>query len=610
MGNLTISVTNGYMSCLSHVNLFFPLGCGYRGGAQDLVLFLVQETGDSVRHEGDILPYLKSGCFDCYAIVCWCLRSSTLMSSDTHSEPKLAATFALDDVTLADEDEMQLRRLGHKQQLHRSWHLIENFAAGFSSVNSIGFVRSTLFLGLLSGGPAAVWSSYVVTLIFMIMTAMVLAEICSALPLSGSIYIWAAGSAGPKYARFFGFLVAWWSCTSWIIGTATCCQIAATYIVSIPDVWESHFPGGIDNSNIKWRATVWAVSEALLLVSVAINHLPPKLYSFIFKLSVVLLLVDFLLCLIWLPIGASRTYGLRSAKEVFTQTYNGTGASAGWNWVLSFLFTFDAMIGFDASGHIAEETKNARIVAGKGLLSSAVVTGFLGFATTILYLFCIPDLDTLFKLNAPQPFVVVYDMALGRAGCIFMTIIAVLGMLLTVCTVLVASSRLIFAIARDGVLPLSNWLSQVDASRQPRNAVNFASILAALVLCVILPSQAAFSSLVSASAVPLIAGYGLIALLRLTMTPNGFKKSYFYLGRHRRLFYIAAVLFNAIGIAATISPFTFPVTASTLNFACVIFGSVTIFGILSWYFTPEERWLPRDKLAQALESCNDIGVDD
>jgi hypothetical protein len=61
----------------------------------------------------------------------------------------------------------------------------------------------------------------------MLMTAAVLAEICSALPLSGSIYIWAAESAGrPEYARFFGFVVAWWSCTSWMTYAASNCQVS------------------------------------------------------------------------------------------------------------------------------------------------------------------------------------------------------------------------------------------------------------------------------------------------------------------------------------------------------------------------------------------------
>ena len=67
-------------------------------------------------------------------------------------------------------------------------------------------------------------SSFIITFVFMMITAFVLAEICSALPISGSTYIWAAASAGPKYARFFGFLVAWWSSTGWMTSAAAVCQ--------------------------------------------------------------------------------------------------------------------------------------------------------------------------------------------------------------------------------------------------------------------------------------------------------------------------------------------------------------------------------------------------
>lgn len=66
-------------------------------------------------------------------------------------------------------------------------------------------------------------------MIFMWITAAVLAEICSALPLSGSIYVWAAESAGPKYARFFGFIVAWWSCTAWMTFAAGNCQVGSSH---------------------------------------------------------------------------------------------------------------------------------------------------------------------------------------------------------------------------------------------------------------------------------------------------------------------------------------------------------------------------------------------
>lgn len=73
------------------------------------------------------------------------------------------------------------------------------------------------------------WSNYVITIPFMLMAAAVLAEICSALPLSGSIYIWAAESAGRKHARLVGFIVAWWACTAWMTFAAGNCQVTTSF---------------------------------------------------------------------------------------------------------------------------------------------------------------------------------------------------------------------------------------------------------------------------------------------------------------------------------------------------------------------------------------------
>jgi len=440
-------------------------------------------------------------------------------------------------------------------------------------------------------------------MVFMFITAAVLAEICSALPLSGSIYIWAAESAGPKRARFFGFLVAWWSTTAWMTFTAGNCQATANYIVSQLAVWGVDFPGGTGNDNVKWRTFVWGISEIMLIISIAINYLPPKWYKGVFRFSVFILMLDFFLCLIWLPIAVHNTYGFRSAKFVFTSTYNGTGAPAGWNWLLSFLFTSGTLTGFDASGHIAEETKNAHIIAGKGILTSAIATGVLGFLTTILFLFCIPDLDTFFALDAPQPFVQLYALALGKGPSVFMTIIAVIGLIMNTSIAVVACSRLLFAVARDGVLPLSHWIGRVDHNKQPRNAVTVMFVFAAVLLFSIIPSQVAFTSLISAGGVPTIAAYGLIAALRFTCTPHAFKTSHFYLGRWAKPMYLSTVLFNGLVFAVTISPFFYPVTADTFNFACTIFGSVSIFAILSWYFIPPDKWLRQEQIERALRTA-------
>lgn len=85
----------------------------------------------------------------------------------------------------------------------------------------------TFSTGVAAGGPLAYWyvvhsfhsliprTSFLVTCVFTFITAAVIAEVCSSIPLAGSIYLWAAEAGGPRYGRLFGFIVAWWSTTAW-----------------------------------------------------------------------------------------------------------------------------------------------------------------------------------------------------------------------------------------------------------------------------------------------------------------------------------------------------------------------------------------------------------
>jgi amino acid transporter len=88
--------------------------------------------------------------------------------------------------------------------------------------------------------------------------------------------------------------------------------------------------------------------------------------------------------------------------------------------------------------------------------------------------------------------------------------------------VIVASSRLVFAVARDGILPLSGWVGQVSSNGQPKNAVTVIYIIGAAILCTILPSQVAFTSLISASTVLIIAAYGCMSSVLLFGSLLGF----------------------------------------------------------------------------------------
>ncbi|KAB8073273.1 amino acid/polyamine transporter I [Aspergillus leporis] len=501
--------------------------------------------------------------------------------------------------TESQDDVALLRTMGYKPVLHRTYTLFENFATTFAALYFVGGVRVTFSTGIAAGGNLAYWTSYLVTLVFTYITAAVIAEVCSASPSAGSIYLWAAEAGGPRFGRLFGFIVAWWSTTAWTTFCASNTQAAVNYMLSELTVFNVDFP--TEPSDVKFRAVQWICTEILLALAALLNFMPPKYFRWVFYFSSMVVLLDFFLNIIWLPIGAANTWGFRTAEEAFMSTYNGTGAPAGWNWCLSYLATAGILIGFDASGHVAEETKNASVTAARGIFWSTVVSGIGGLATIILFLFCAPDSETLFSFGSPQPFVPLYAVVLGKGGHIFMNVICVVALWLNTAIAIVAASRLVFAVARDGVLPFSTWVSKVHDG-QPRNAVIVVWTVAALVTCTLLPSSVAFTSLVSAAGVPSAAAYGLICLARLLCTPKRFPKPEWSLGRWSKPFQFIGVFWNGWVVAVLFSPYAFPVNGANLNYAPIIMAGVTIFAIVSYFVMPEEAWLPRNRISQFIDS--------
>ena len=127
---------------------------------------------------------------------------------------------------------------------------------------------------------------------------------------------------------------------------------------------------------------------------------------------------------------------------------------------------------------------------------------------------------------------------------------------------IVAASRLVYAIARDGPIPLHSWVSRVSKSHMPYNAVTAVFTFCAVLLCTALPSPVAFTSLISACNLMILSPYGLIALLRLTITPDKFNRSRFslerYVGKFRYLIYAITVIFDVLLFA--VSPQTFAIS--------------------------------------------------
>jgi L-asparagine transporter-like permease len=152
--------------------------------------------------------------------------------------------------------------------------------------------------------------------------------------LAGLRNSWAAEAGGPKYGRLFGFIVAWWSSTAWTTFCASNSQAAANYVLAEINAFNLDF--STDVGDVKFRAVQWIVAETFLAIAVLMNWLPPRHYKYVFKVATCVIILDWLMNMIWLPIGVAKTYGFQSADFVFTGTYNFSGAPPVWNWYAPF----------------------------------------------------------------------------------------------------------------------------------------------------------------------------------------------------------------------------------------------------------------------------------
>ncbi|KAJ5790551.1 uncharacterized protein N7518_007562 [Penicillium psychrosexuale] len=541
-----------------------------------------------------------------------------------------------DGVSVTNEDDRDLLKLGYRSVLARGWGSFDNFACSFSALNCVGGIRVLFYIALSGGGPAAMyvllsawfpalfridhitnnflrWSSWVSGSILSIVTAACLAEACSSYPAAGSIYYWAFRSwGGGQVGRFISFLVAAWTLVAWTAFLASDSFGVANYLISEVVVFNPKTSFPYDTADVRARAVAWAISLIFLAMATSLNFLPPRMYSWVFRTGVTIIIIDMLLNFIWLPIGVSKTYGFQSAEYVFTSTYNGGDTSPGLNWVLSWYLVASCLVGQDASGHVAEETVSAKKAAAKGIFWATVASALCGFPIIILFLFCMPPIDTFYDTTAPQPFINMYAMALGPHAHVVMTIVAMIGAILNTSISLVAVSRLVFAVARDGVFPFSDVLSRVSKSKQPHNSVIFISVIAALLLCTQLPSQVAFSSLVSTSAAGSLAAYGLVGMGRAFITRKSFRPGFWDLGWFSVIAAVVTFMWNGFAFAVLCAPAysdkAIDQDSTLFNYAIVIMGGVTIIAIAEWWRKSNDNWFGHIKVVDTdTETEHSIG---
>lgn len=366
----------------------------------------------------------------------------------------------LPEATLMGDDEQTLSNLGYVQELLRRMSGFSNFAISLSIICIVAGGITSFPLALCSVGGASIGIGWPVGCLISYCFALTLAQISSAFPTAGGLYHWAAILGG----RGWGWATAWFN----LIGLIT--VLAAINVGTFNFVVGSFGPvlGYAPEHLSPWMqflAPVLGVS-AITLSQAWVNHRGIRLTTRLTDFSGYLILV--IACL------------LTVALFLYTKTFdfsrlwhfeNFSGKLGGnvwpehsnflWIFMLGLLLPAYTVTGFDASAHTAEETVHASHNVPRGILKSVWVSGVFGWVMLCMVILAIPDL----KQAAAQGFNSFYfamDQVLPHGLKLSLYVGIALAQYLCGLATTTSASRMLFAFARDGGVPMSRYVRRVS----------------------------------------------------------------------------------------------------------------------------------------------------
>ncbi|MBK8255472.1 MAG: amino acid permease [Polyangiaceae bacterium] len=434
---------------------------------------------------------------------------------------------------------------GEGKKLLREMGGFENFAVSFSIISILTGAVLLYGYGLKLAGPMINTVGWPIVSLLTLSVAASMAEITSAWPTAGGLYFWAFRLGG----RGTAWVTAWLNMVGQVTITAGINVAAAIYIIgAIVRVY------GLDpNTKVAFLGPIsgWyfqlTVMVVLMIPQVLINILGIKLTAKLSRVSVywhiggVFFIAAALLAfgpknplsflfstqgsvtpleassaeiggatVPALVIGESRFYSplFRLWPGLTTLYQNAPFVLVLALGMLQAQWTFT---GYDASAHVSEETRMAKVSSAWGVFLSVAVSAVVGYILLLVLTACIPAGDVAATAADPYPVLYIFYKALPRWAAHVSAIFVGGAMWLCGLSSITSMARMWYAFARDGGLPGRAWLAVIHAKyRTPIFAILLTSVLSVLI-CLY---AAAYFVVTSISTIALYLAYGIpIALL-------------------------------------------------------------------------------------------------
>jgi len=364
-----------------------------------------------------------------------------------------------------------------------------NFAISFSIISILTGAVTLFDYGLTMGGPREMTLGWPLASLGTLLIALSMAELCSALPTSGGVYHWSALLGGPMWA----WLTAWLNIVGLIAVIAGIDYGCAQFLLPMTGFQAK-------------ASSILAVYSLLLLSQALINHYSVRLVAWLSDLSVTIHILGVIVL-----VGALVTFAPKQPLHFLWSAQSSTQIHAPYPWLfmLGLLQAQWTYTGFDASAHVAEETRDPRRRAPWGMVMAVVVSGVFGYLLILSLAWAIPNISAVLRMkdaggNSLPAVLAIVQVSLGAKAVAAVLGPTVLAMWFCGLAAVTSVSRSFYALARDNGMPFSRFWSAVSPDRRTPVAAIWLS--AALALTTVLYSGA-YSVVTSISVVGFYLSY-------------------------------------------------------------------------------------------------------
>ncbi|KAJ4196210.1 hypothetical protein NW759_016406 [Fusarium solani] len=473
-----------------------------------------------------------------------------------------------------------LQSLGYVPELQRNRSTLQVAFMAFVLASIPYGLSTTLSNPITTGGPVNIIWGWLAVSAMIVCVAISLGEITSVYPIAGGVYYQTFMLAPTRWRREAAWICGWLYVVGNISITLSVTFGTTLFLVSCVNVFETA-PGVGVLAGEPYQ--VFLIFIGITLLSNAISAFGNKWLPWLDTAAIFWTFAGVTAIIITILVIAKD--GRRDAKWVFTHFENNSGWTDGWAFCVGLIHAAYATSSTGMIISMCEEVRQPDVQVPKAMVLTVFINTFAGLLFLIPITFILPDLKYLADLASAQPIPPTIKSAVGSSGAAFALLVPII-VLGIICGIgcITASSRCIWAFARDGAMPGSQWWVRINKRLGvPLNAMMLSMVIQILLGLIYFGSSAAFNAFANVGVLTLNASYATPVAISLLTKRKQVKLAKFSAGKFGYVANIVAVAWSILAIPLFCMPLRLPVTVISINYASVVFAAACLVSGL-WYW--------------------------